>query len=132
MMYNIYNFRLVLMIIISAVLFITEGTDYLLDGLFYQGPKYPSGAYGDPVLIPCVTSIDDNTGVLVSARSNINGGYKTLTSVWSYSFKNLTWNKLADFPAKIKGLSCTRAKLASGKDVILTAGNALTLALIKT
>lgn len=92
--------------------------------MFYQGPSYPPNAYGDPVINPCVSSIDDDTGVLISGQTyNSTVGYKTLTSVWAYSFKNSTWKKMADFPAKVKGLSCIRTRLESGKDVIIAAGN---------
>ncbi len=98
---------------------LTVGTDYFEDTVLKKGPAYPAGSYPGSFTYPCVTSIDDNTGLIISGIS----GTTVYTSVKSYNFSTGVWKNLSDTPFKRRNFACMRVTLSSGKDVVLVIGN---------
>jgi len=100
------------------------GTDYFENGLLKKGPALPVGSYPGLFYNPCVTSIDDNTGLLLSGTYlySQSQSYLAYTSVKSYNFTSGVWKNLADTPFKRRIFACTRVTLLNGKKVVLVIG----------
>jgi hypothetical protein len=103
-------------------LFSTVGTDYFEDIVLKKGPDFPLGSYPGKFNYPCVTSIDDNTGLIISGLY-WSSGYKAYTSVKSYNFSSGLWKNLSDTPFKKRNFACMRVTLSTGKNVVLVIGN---------
>jgi hypothetical protein len=86
-----------------------------------KGPAFPAGSYPGSFTYPCITSIDDNTGLIISGMS----GTTVYTSVKSYNFSTGVWKNLTDTPFKRRSFACMRVTLSSGKDVVLVIGKLL-------
>ena len=84
---------------------------------------YPQGAYAGPLAYPCVTSIDDDTGVIISGLYFNGTIWVTIASVLSYNFTSGNWKNLASAPFLQRDFNCIRVKLASSKNVLLVTGN---------
>ncbi len=95
------------------------GTDYFENNLHVKGPALPA-SYSSTFSTPCITSIDDNTGVIISG--NYQRGTYIYTSVNSYNFTSGVWKNLADTPFKRRGAACMRVMLSNGKNVVLVIG----------
>jgi hypothetical protein len=66
-----------------------------------------------------VTSIDDNTGLIISGMH----GTSVYTSVKSFNFTSREWKNLTDTPFERRNFACMRVTLSEGKDVVLVIGN---------
>ena len=100
------------------------GTGYFQDCQYFHGPAYPPKAYLGPLAYPCVTSIDDDTGVIISGKyyNYSISDWITIPSVWSYNFTSANWKNLANAPFLLNKVNCIRVKLATGKNAILVTG----------
>ena len=107
--------------LLKAIYF-SVGTGYFQDCQYFQGPAYPPGAYAGPLAYPCVTSIDDDTGVIISGEYYNGASWILQSSVWSYNFTSGQWKSLANTTFLQYDFNCIRVKLSSGKSAILVAG----------
>lgn len=78
--------------------------------------------YPGQIRSPCVTSYDDDTGVIISGQYVKGGSWQIFPNVWSFNFTSGNWSNLANTTFLVKEFNCVRAKLASGKSVILVTG----------
>ena len=72
--------------------FTQEGVDYFENGQFKQGPSFPAGAYPTNLNYPCLTSLDDNTLLVVFGKGRFI----------KWIFLQLLINNLAYFDFKKK------------------------------
>ena len=98
------------------------GTDYFEDIVLKKGPAFPVGSYPGKFNLPCVASIDDVTGLIISGLY-WSSGYKVYTSVKSYNFSTGIWKNLTDTQFKKRNFACMRVTLMNGKNVVLAIGN---------
>ena len=105
----------------SSLLF-PVGTGYFQDCQYFEGPAIPPNAYPGQLAYPCITSLDDDTGVIISGEYNISANWILTSTVWSYNFKSGEWKNLASVPFLLYNFNCIGVKLASGKNAILATG----------
>jgi len=88
------------------------------------GPLFPSGAYPDYFVVPCLSSADNNTGIIMFGliKTDMFSSLSTYTQVRSYNFTSGTWKRLKDSPIKRKLAVCQRVTLANQTSVIFVIG----------
>ena len=101
---------------------ILDNTDLFVNGKYMAGPSFPSGAYPGYFTYPCLSAVDDNTGIIMFGLYNS----VTYTQVRSYNFTSRTWKQLKDSPIKRKLAVCQKVTLANQTTVIFVIGTILT------